>query len=129
MHDKILKCRKCWYAFPLGKLGVKGNVICPYCKAKGFEDEFEVLSQEEYGTGYTKSLDDFKFILRDASKFIIKAFFKRNVKIFRVEIKDKKYIFKDTDGLERSVEEVYFYIQNDIVLQRMLFDIWMDLWS
>ena len=127
MKEKILKCKKCWYAFPVGNLEVGKKITCPYCKVEGNETEFEDMPQEKYGTGYKKSLDEFKYVLRESSKHIIKAFFKRNIKVFSVKIKDKEYIFKDADGLERSFEEIHFYIQNNIVLQRMFFDIWADL--
>jgi hypothetical protein len=128
MAKKFLKCKKCKYAFTLRQSDDIKKITCQYCGKVGSTEFFEELSPEEYGNGYKLSLDDFKNVLKDASKYMIRAFFRKNIEIYKVEIHKKEYIFRDNDGLERTVEEVHFLIQTDIVLQRKFYDIYSDLY-
>ena len=104
------------------------NVTCPYCGKINPKDTFEELTEEEYGKGYKLTLEEFKFVLKDASKYMIRAFFRKNIDIYNVDISKKDYSFKDNEGIERSIEEVHFLIQTDLVLQRKFYDIYADLY-
>lgn len=128
MAKKFLKCKKCKYAFTLRQSDDIKKITCQYCGKGGSTELFEELSEEEYGNGYKLSLDDFKNVLKDASKYMIRAFFRKNIDIYKVEIHKKEYIFRDNNGLERTVEEVHFLIQTDIVLQRKFYEIYSDLY-
>lgn len=128
MAKKFLKCKKCKYAFLIRQSEDVEIITCQYCGEVSSTEEFEELTPEEYGNGYKLSLDEFKYVLRDASKLMIKAFFRKNIDIFNIEIHKKEYIFRDNDGLERTAEEVHYLIQTNIVLQRKFYDIYSDLY-
>ena len=128
MAKIFVKCRKCKYAFSLRQSEDIEKITCPYCGKIGSKEEFEEMTPEEYGNGYKISLDEFNFVLRDASKYMIRAFFRKNIDIYKVEISKNGYNFRDKEGIERTVEEVHFLIQTDIVLQRKFYDIYADLY-
>ncbi len=128
MAKKFLKCKKCKYAFLIRQSENIDSITCPYCGKPNPKEDFEELSPEEYGNGYKLTIDEFKYVLRDASKFMIKAFFRKNIDIYKLEIHKKEYIFRDNDGLERTIEEVHYLIQTDIALQRKFYDIYSDLY-
>ncbi|TFG20331.1 MAG: hypothetical protein EU530_03470 [Promethearchaeota archaeon] len=128
MAKKYLKCKKCKYAFLIRQSEGIEKISCQYCGKISPTEEFEELSPDEYGNGYKLSLNEFKYVLRDASKFMIKAFFRKNIDIYNLEIHKKDYVFRDSDGLERTVEEVHYLIQTDIVLQRKFYAIYTDLY-
>ena len=90
--------------------------------------EYTDLHRTDYGTGYKKSLNDFKDVLRDASKYMITTYFKEDVKVIKVQYKKDTYIFLNPDGTQISIEKVHEYIQKDVVLQRILYNIWMGLY-
>jgi len=129
MVKKFLKCRKCRYAFFLRESIDTERTVCPYCGKIGSKEEYEEMAPEEYGNGYKISLDEFNYVLRDASKYMIRAFFRKNIDIYSVEISKNGYTFRDKDSNERTVEEVHFLIQTNIVLQRKFYDIYSDLYK
>jgi len=128
MAKKFLKCGKCKYACQIRQSENIENVTCPYCGKTNSKDTYDVLTEKEYGNGYKITLDEFKYVLRDASKYMIRAFFRKNVPIYDIEIKKKEYVFRDNEGVERTEEEVHFLIQTDIILQRKFYDIYSDLY-
>jgi hypothetical protein len=123
-----MKCRKCRYAFPIRQSEDINVIVCPYCGTNRSKEEFEELTLEQYGNGYKLSLEEFKYVLRDSSKYMIRAFFRKNIDIYTLEVNKNGYLFRDNEGLERTVEEVHFLIQTDIVLQRKFYDIYADLY-
>ncbi|MBN2156722.1 MAG: hypothetical protein JW776_11835 [Candidatus Lokiarchaeota archaeon] len=79
MSIKIAMCNKCWYQFPLDEK--MESIVCPYCKFSGSDDEFEIDFRDTYGTGYKKTIKDFQDLLRVLSRYKIKSFFKKDVKV------------------------------------------------
>ena len=128
MAKIFVKCSKCKYAFSIRQSEDIEKITCPYCGKISSKGLFEELSEEEYGNGYKITIDEFKHVLKDASKYMIKAFFRKNIDIYSLEIKKKGYVFRDSDGLERTTEEVHYLIQTNIVLQRKFYDIYSDLY-
>ncbi len=128
MAKKFLKCGKCKYAFQIRQSENIEKITCPYCGKTNPKEIFEELTEKEYGNGYKITIDEFKHVLKDASKYMIRAFFRKNVPIYDIEINKKEYIFRDKEKIERTVEEVHFLIQTDIVLQRKFYDIYSDLY-
>jgi hypothetical protein len=126
MSIKYLKCPECFYVFPTEIHGEIEELIiqCPYCKKKRKCIQFEE-SQTEYGTGYRKNLDDLKDVLEDASENEVKSFFEKDVKIYAVNYTKGNYIFEDLNGQEVSIEKVNQYIQSNVVLQRIFYNLWM----
>ena len=128
MGKKYLKCGKCRYAFQIRQSEEVEEIICPYCGKINPKESFERLTEKQYGNGYKISLDEFRFVLKDASKYMIRAFFRKNIDIYTLEITKKGYKFRDNEGIERTVEEVHFLIQTDLVLQRKFYNIYEDLY-
>ena len=75
--------------------GAGQSETCPYCGKENLKDKFEELSEQEYGNGYKITLDEFKHVLKDASKYMIRAFFRKNIDIYSVEISKTGYTFRD----------------------------------
>ncbi len=128
MAKKFLKCTKCKYAFSLRQSEDIEKLTCPYCGRKNPKELFEELSETEFGNGYKLSLDEFKHVLKDASKSMIRAFFRKNSDIYSIEINKKGYVFRDNESVEQAVEVVHFAIQNDLVLQRKFYEIYNELY-
>ena len=126
---KYLKCLDCSYVFPTEIRGELEELImqCPYCKNKYNCKQFEEV-QTEYGTGYRKKLKDFKDVLDDASRSVVKSFFEKDVRIYTVIYREGNYIFKDENEQEVSIEKVNQYIQSNVVLQRIFYNLWMGLY-
>ncbi|TFG18494.1 MAG: hypothetical protein EU530_09145 [Promethearchaeota archaeon] len=124
MGIKTAKCMKCWYVFLIN--GNNENITCPYCKSTSSEIDFEIFYRDIYGSGYKKSIEDLQNLLRVLSQYSIRRFFKEDVKKYKVKSRNKQYIFANSDGNEVSLQEIHEYIQNDIVLQRKLYNMWMS---
>jgi len=126
MPKKILKCRDCVYVFIIHFYEEEVKIICPYCKKQGKISEFEDTHQTEYGIGYMRTFEEFNKLLRDVSRDKIQMFFQNVVRVIAVEFKNGKYVFTEENGNEISRKKVHEFIQNDVVLQRDFYNIWMD---
>ena len=93
MPKIYLKCGKCRYAFQVRQSEGVQKIVCPYCGKANPTETFEKLTEKEFGNGYKISLEEFRHVLKDASKYMIRAFFRKNVDIFTVDISKKGLIY------------------------------------
>ena len=77
MAKKFLKCAKCKYAFQIRQSGEIKQITCPYCGKTNQKDTFAELNEEQFGNGYKISIKEFRHVLKDASKYMIRAFFRK----------------------------------------------------
>jgi len=127
-EKKTMICVECKYWFPINITGEKMEIICPFCKKKGIPADFETSGEASYGIGYTRSLKEFKNVLINAEEGNIQNFFQNTVKVYSFQKKDGKFIFQDAKGNKISLREVHKFIQSDVVVQRTLYNMWMDLY-
>ncbi|MHA1452781.1 MAG: hypothetical protein ACTSRD_07975 [Promethearchaeota archaeon] len=127
-EKKTMMCVECKHWFPINMTIEKMEIIFTFCKKKGNPADFETSSEVFYGIGYIRSLKEFKNVLINATKENLKIFFQNTIKVYSFEENDAKFIFQDAKGNIISLREIHKFIQSDVVMQRTLYNMWMDLY-
>jgi len=120
-----LICRNCRYVFNVEK-NPEDLIVCPYCKFQGKFDEFDDYGKQAEKDGYRRALEEFKDLIKRGDRRKIERFFEKNVAKYGIKYEEGDMNCYDTDGNRVKLEAVHDYIQGDVVLQRDLYNLWMD---
>ncbi|HUT80309.1 MAG TPA: hypothetical protein VMZ29_03825 [Candidatus Bathyarchaeia archaeon] len=106
---------------------LKNTIKCPNCMiAKPlhhFNDDF--IIKYSWSTGYELTNFDFIKLLEKGKKSKLKRFFRKKVnRIKFMRRKNEPITLIDRFGNFLSIEQIYQYLQDEPIYQRLIFNLW-----
>ncbi|MBN1329984.1 MAG: hypothetical protein JXA54_10975 [Candidatus Heimdallarchaeota archaeon] len=127
MSNITIKCKLCSNEYTIEFNKIKRTIKCPNCMITKplhyFNNDF--IIKYSWTSGYEITITEFVRLLEKGKKSKLRRFFRRKVNRLKfMRIKNEPVTFVDRFGNVLSIEQIYQYLQDEPIYQRMIYNLW-----